>query len=90
MRMRVLSTDEFVKKIYKCAEEGYIRTPTIEVLPNWQLRLSLPVPGESPEKFLGPRIDEIEQDDYIVFLSQVDDYAKSSLAVAFVQDLNQG
>jgi hypothetical protein len=87
--MRVLSSDEFIKKLKRVVDYGYIQPPTIEVLPNWQLRMSLPANGEIPTSFLGPRIEEMEQDDYIVFLSQVDDYAKSSLAMSFVQDLNQ-
>lgn len=87
--MRVLSTDEFVKKLRRIAEYGYIVTPTIEVLPNWQLRLTIPHPDGTPFKFLGPRAEDVKQDDYIVFLSQVDVYAKSSLAVTYVQDLRQ-
>lgn len=87
--MRVLSTDEFVKKLMRIAEYGYVVTPTIEILPNWQLRLTIPHPDGTPFKFLGPRIENVERDDYIVFLSQVDDFAKSSLAVAYVQDLRQ-
>lgn len=88
--MRVLSVDEFVKKVRRAAEKDSDSIPILEVRSNWQIRLMIPADvNDEQRSFLGPRIDDMSEDDYILFLSKVDEHAGSSLAQSYIQDLNQ-
>lgn len=84
--MRVLSTDEFLKKIEKTCGDVVMHQPTIEICPNWQLRLQYEDEQSDVRRFLGPNPAEMTSDEYIVFLSQIDIHAKSILAASFAQD----
>jgi hypothetical protein len=87
--MRVLGTTEFVKKIRRVNDENADSRTVIEILPNWQLKMSIPQDDGTLGSWLGPRIDEMDEDDYILFLSKVDEHAGSSLAQSYIQDQNQ-
>jgi hypothetical protein len=84
--MRVLSTEEFVKKVYKATNSEIQQMPSIEVRANWQLLLTIPCDDGEPDRWLGPNPGEMKEDDYTVFLSKIDIMAGASFATHFVQD----
>jgi hypothetical protein len=84
--MRVLSQEEFVKKIERVCSNVTRHQPMLEVRANWQLRLQYVDEQSDVRQFLGPNPAEMDSDDYTVFLSEVDIHAKSTMAVSFCQD----
>lgn len=88
--MRVLSVDEFVKKVRRACERDSDSIPLLEVRSNWQLHLIIPADVNAGQReWLGPRIDDMSKDDYILFLSKVDEHVGSSLAQSYIQDLTR-
>lgn len=84
--MRVLSTEEFIKKIDRAAKSDSNHTPMMEICPNWQLRLELQENDGELGRWLGPNPSEMSKDSYTEFLSEIDELAGSTLARSFVMD----
>jgi hypothetical protein len=87
--MRVLSTEEFLKKVRTAMKTVDITRPSMVILPNWQLKLSIPVNDgdlRTIGQWLGPNPNEMGNDQYTIFLSEVDVIANRNFAPYYLQD----
>jgi len=83
--VKILSAEAFLKKLKQACADNADHHPSIEILPNWQLRMQMSEDGEV-KRFGGPTPFELKDDAYVVFLSEVDILAGSHLAESYVQD----
>lgn len=84
--LRVLSPEEFIKKICRFTYPTPGDVPLIEVLPNWQLRLSIPGDNEELGRWLGPNPSEMSEAEYMKFLVSIDILSKTNLAERYMGD----